>query len=104
MARSNIPNKKTGNTTPVPKISKSKLNKNLGVYTFIDEDGNVTQIKKEKKSIKKYYPNEPSKVETVIGDIVVIGISYDDDPPGTPGTAGTAMGIGDNVMAYAQYL
>jgi hypothetical protein len=93
MARSNLPNSKTGAKKAVPDIKKSKLNKNLGVYTFIDEDGNVTQIKKEKKSRQKYYPNEPSAVETVIGEIYVIGVTDD-----------IAMGIGDNVMAYAQYL
>lgn len=89
MARSNFP----GNTGQNPTSSKAKLNKNLGVYTFIDEDGNVRQIKKEKKSITKYYPNAPSKVETIVGDYAVIGVSDT-----------VAMGVGDDTMAYAEYV
>ena len=92
MGKSSLPNRKTTSAKDIPEITKSKLNKNLGVYTFIDEDGNVVEIKKEKKSIKKYYPNEPTKVDNVIGDVYVIGISDT-----------IAMGVGDATMAYAKY-
>ena len=88
MGKSNINNTNTADT----KKTKAVLNKNLGVYTFIDEDGNVTQIKKEKKNKKKYYPNEPTKVDEVIGEIYVIGVSES-----------IPMGVGDNVEAYAKY-
>ena len=66
--------------------------KKLGVYTLIDESGNVTQIKKERKSRKKYYPNAATKVETVIGEVFLIGVSDT-----------TPMGIGDNIETYARY-
>lgn len=90
MGRSNFPGKKP---QEIPQQKKAKLNKKLGVYTFIDEDGNVTQIKKEKKSITKFYPNEPSEVDKIIGEYAVIGVSDT-----------VAMGIGDNIMAYAEYV
>lgn len=82
------------------------FDKNLGVYVFIDEDGNVTQIKKSKKTIEKYYPNEPTKVDQVDPtEPVVIGILYD-VPSAGPQSEGTAMGVGDEgggTMAYAIY-
>jgi len=90
MARSNFPGTKP---QAKPQQQKAKLDKKLGVYTFVDEDGNVTQIKKVKKSITKYYPNEPSNVDKIVGDYAVIGISDT-----------IAMGIGDDVMAYAEYV
>lgn len=88
MSKSNF-NK--NNTTP--ETSKVKLNKELGVYIFIDEDGNVKQIQKEKKDRKKYYPNIPTKVDDIIGDVYVIGVSDT-----------VAMGAGDNTMIYAKYI
>jgi len=91
MAQSNFPRRGTG--PAIPETPKSPIIPKLGVYTFIDEDGNVTQIKKEKKEITMYYPNTPSKIETVIGDVFVIGVSDT-----------IAMGIGDNTMAYAKYV
>ena len=89
--KSNFPRRGSGSTPP--KLEKSKINPNLGVYAFVDKDGNVTQIKKDKKDTEKYYPNEPSKVDTVLGDVWVIGVSDD-----------IAMGVGDEVMAYAKYI
>ena len=109
MARSNFPGKKISVT---PQQIKAKLDKNLGVYIFIDEDGNVTQIKKKKKSITKYYPNEPSNVENIVGDYLIIGIDGGIpqpgggplNPDGSTVGATTSMGIGDNVEAYARYV
>lgn len=102
MGRSNLPGKgKTYRTAPTKK--SSKLNKNLGVYTFVDEDGNVTQIKKVKKSITKFYPNEPSKVESIVGDYAVIGVASIDSGDASD----IAMGVGDannGVLVYAEYV
>lgn len=103
----------SGNSTS----KKPVFDKNLGVWIFIDEDGNVTQIKKSKKTLEKYYPNEATKIDEVDpGEPVVIGIWYDNNfynVPGNPYTysesnlqTGIAMGIGDEgggVMAYAIY-
>ena len=89
MGRSNFP----GDEPQAPQTTKAKLNKKLGVYTFIDEDGNVTQIKKDKKTTTKFYPNEPSKTDKIVGDYAVIGVSDT-----------IAMGVGDSVMAYAEYV
>ena len=109
MAQSNL-GKNT--SQPIPN-GKPVLDKNTGVYIFIDEDGNVKQITKEKKSVKKYFPNEPSKVEEILGDVCVIGIMYDNEevlkdpfwsPPVGECAPGIAMGVGEpEVMAYAKY-
>jgi len=71
-------------------LSVANINtKNLGVYTFIDENGNVTQIKKEVRRKVLLYP----EVEMSM-DWVVIGVSDD-----------TVMGISDNPvdMVLANY-
>ena len=99
MARSNLPRRGSGPANP--ETEKSKLNPNLGVYTFIDEDGNVKQIKKEKKNITMYYPNAPSKIDSILPDFCVIGI-YGGNSECTS-SEGIAMGIGDNLAAYANY-
>ena len=70
-------------------ISKSKVKNNLGVYIFIDESGNVTQIKKEKRTRDVF--NITDEV-TLLDEYYVIGVS-DTDP----------MGIGDDLMAWAVY-
>lgn len=104
MARSNF-NKDTNNTTS----GKAALDKNLGVYVFVDEYGNVTQIPKEKKVPPKYYPNDPSKVDSIVGDVFVIGIDGGEvgggplNPDGSTVGSITAMGIGDNTTSYAKY-
>ncbi len=88
MATSNF-NKNITSTSPII----TDKNEEYGYYTFVDRYGNVTQINKKKKTYKKYYPNRVSKIETIIGDEVVIGLGEVD-----------TMGIGDNLEAYAEYI
>lgn len=76
---------------------------NIDVHIFIDENGNVTQIKKYSKPRLKYYidPNFP---DSPIQEHCVIGVG---DPEDGDCSEGDAMGIGENifgpVMAYAVY-
>lgn len=104
MARS-IFNKDINITTS----TETDLNKNLGIYVFIDEYGNVTQIPKEKKVPPKYYPNDPSKIDSIVGDVLVIGIDGGEvgggplNPDGSTVGSITAMAIGDNTTSYAKY-
>ncbi len=102
MARSNFTGKKASQTT---KTTKSILDKNLGTYIFIDKYGNVKQIEKEKKIIKKYYPNEPTTIDIVIGETFAIGINGEGplDEKGATIGATKSMGVGDNIEAYAKY-
>lgn len=88
MTRSNL-----SKPNEIKNVAKILFDKNLGVYTYIDENGNVTQIKKEKKDRKKYYPNAETNVEGILGDVYVIGVSDT-----------VAMGVGDDTMAYARYI
>jgi hypothetical protein len=66
------------------------------VHIFVDNNGNVDQIKKISKERLKYYIDEelPEKVYCVIGI---------DDPYSGSCSEGTALGIGDNMMAFAIY-
>ena len=66
------------------------------IHIFVDNNGNVNQIEKESKERLKYYIEEeiPEKVYCVIG--------VDDEESGTC-SEGTALGIGDNLMAFAIY-
>lgn len=68
---------------------------NYNVYNFIDEFGNVTQIKKEGKTRLKYYPDALTLQEQLM-EPWVIGVSED-----------VPMGCGDvesnTEMAYAIY-
>ncbi len=101
MARSNL-----NKNTTTSNLKKATLNKKLGIYIFVDDDGNVTQIKKDKKIRTKYDPNEATKVDTTIGVVYVIGIDGE-GPIGEDGStigATTAMGIGDTTEAYAKYV
>jgi len=104
MAQSNF-NTNTNNTT----TEKAKLDKNLGIYIFVDEYGNVTQIPKAKKVPPKYYPNDPSKVDSIVGDVFVIGVDGGEvgggplNPDGSTVGATITMGIGDATEAYAKY-
>jgi len=70
------------------------------IHIFIDEYGNVTQIKKEEKSRLKYCP-DPKYPQTDLIDNCVIGVS---DEWAGECSDGTAMGVGDFLMAYAKYL
>lgn len=84
----------TGSTTDIT---------NIDVHIFVDENGNVTQIKKFSKPRLKYYidPNFP---DAPIQEYCVIGVS---DPEDGDCSEGTAMGVGDNefggLMVYAIY-
>jgi hypothetical protein len=68
------------------------------IHVFVDEFGNVTQIKKEKKKRRKYYidPNFPA----VTINECVIGV---EDEFSGPCSYGIGMGIGDDLFAYAIY-
>lgn len=72
---------------------------NIDVHIFVDEDGNVTQIKKYSKPRLKYYidPNYPDSPEE---EYCVIGVS---DPEDGDCSYGDALGVGDKLMAYAIY-
>lgn len=73
-----------------------------GVYIFVDENGNVTQINKEKKERLKFYPDQ---INAPLIEPCVIGISGDIGVENC--TEGIAMGCGDigsnTEMAYAIY-
>lgn len=72
-----------------------------GVYNFIDEFGNVTQIKKGRKKRLEFYPE---RVNVPIIEPCVIGVS---DPASGDCSEGIAMGCGEigstTEMAYAIY-
>jgi len=72
---------------------------NLGVYSFIDEHGNVTQIKKITKYRLKYCI-DPTLPQDELINYCVIGVN---DPDFGDCSDGTALGIGDTLMAYAIY-
>jgi len=71
-----------------------------GVYVFLDEYGNVTQIKKVDKSRLKYYI-DPEIPETAHPYFCVIGVSDEESGPCSYGEF--ALGIGDTMMTYAIY-
>lgn len=72
-----------------------------GIYNFIDEFGNVTQIKKGKKKRLEFYPE---RINVPLIEPCVIGVS---DPASENCTEGIAMGCGEigssTEMAYAIY-
>lgn len=68
-------------------ITINNTPKNLGVYIFVDENGNVIQIKKEDRKKIIIYPEKEMEM-----DWTVIGVSDD-----------TAMGVSDTMMAFANY-
>lgn len=70
---------------------------NINNYVFIDEFGNVTQIKKSSKERLKYYI-DPVILETIPPGCV-IGISGSN----TSCNEGIGLGVGDNYFAYANY-
>jgi len=56
------------------------MEEDLGVYTFIDENGNVTQIRRKDRKKVIVYPEKPTLYEwTIIG--VQGGIGEDDVIP-----------------------
>jgi hypothetical protein len=68
------------------------------IHIFVDEYGNVIQIKKEKKKRRNYYidPNFPAV--TIQG--CIIGV---EDEFSGPCSYGIGLGIGDDLFAYAIY-
>jgi len=68
----------------------------INIYTFVDNNGNVTQIEKKSKSRLKYYvdPNA-SNSHCVIG--------VEDEESG-PCSEGTALGLGENLVADIYYI
>ena len=81
----NATNKNLPNASAIPKDPNDKL----GIYNFIDEYGNLTQIKK-KKLTRDVYKQAP--LEAIESDIYVIGVNSVDP-----------MGCGDDTPAYAIY-
>lgn len=72
---------------------------NSSVYIFVDEFGNVTQIKKEdKKTRSKYYIDLALKNDFI--EPCVIGVS---DEKNGECSLGIGLGIGDNTFAFAKY-
>ena len=74
-------------------------NTNLNVHIFIDESGNVTQTLKNPKNRLKYYIDQ-NIPQTIILEDCAIGIN---DEVFGPCSIGTALGIGDTVIAFATY-
>lgn len=68
------------------------------VHIFVDKDGNVEQIEKKEKDRLKYYI-DPTYSDMVL-DYCAIGIN---DEESGECSYGIAMGVGDNLMAYAKY-
>lgn len=71
-----------------------------GTHIFLDEYGNVTQIKKVDKSRLKYYI-DPEVPDTIAPYFCVIGVSDEESGPCSYGEF--ALGIGDTMMAYVNY-
>jgi hypothetical protein len=95
----------SGETTPLKILNTSNKYVISGVtitdiHVFVDEYGNVTQIKKEAKPRLKYCP-DPKYPQTELINICAIGVS---DEEWGECSDGTAMGIGDYRMAYAKYI
>lgn len=95
----NISSEETKNVTTNTEI---KVTQPGNVYTFIDENGNVTQIQKSVKERLKFYPEQ---VNAPVIEPCVIGVSG--DLGRTNCTDGIALGCGDvgsnTEMAYAIY-
>ena len=92
MASSNITNKKTQTDTS-PQISKAPLKKRYGIYTFIDEDGNITEIKKDLEERETYEKATDVKEKVLSDGVWVIGVQDT-----------VAMGAGDLTACYAVYI
>lgn len=79
-------------------IGKPNPIKTKDIRVFIDNSGNVTQIEKQDKSRFKYYI-DPTYTDMVL-NYCAIGIS---DEEFGECSYGIALGIGDNLMAFAKY-
>jgi hypothetical protein len=80
-------------------VSGSTLSGVSNVYTFLDEKGNVTQIKKELKHRNKYYIDPEVLFYSASVDCY-IGVS---DSENGNCTFGIALGVGDVVGCPAIY-
>jgi hypothetical protein len=80
-------------------ITSTTLN-SYGVYSYVDEFGNVTQIK---RGIKKRLEFYPERINAPVIEPCVIGVST----PSKDCTQGIAMGCGEigssTEMVYAKY-
>lgn len=92
MGRLRKPN--TPSTSTIP-VQEEKPN----IYVFVDDDGNVEQIKKESKDRLKYCI-DPYVPQTEIIETCVIGI---DDPIEGDCTEGIGLGLGDDTFGYVIY-
>jgi len=96
----------TPETTTTTVVTESDIKTtqpgDYGVYNFVDEYGNVTQIKKSTKERLKFYPE---LIDAPVIEPCVIGISG--DLGRTNCTNGIGLGCGDvgsgTEMAYAIY-
>lgn len=80
-------------------ISGTTLSGLSNIYHFIDESGNVTQIKKNIKNRFKFYI-DPEIVFLNIPESCVIGINNAENGDCS---FGIGLGIGDNDMVLAKY-
>ena len=69
------------------------------VYTFLDENGNVTQINKKSKTRNKYYI-DPEVIFYDPNNECYIGVS---DPIDGDCSFGIGLGVGDNDISPATY-
>lgn len=82
-------------------LTDSTLSGASNVYSFIDNNGNVTQIKKVKKDRFKFYIDPEIVFITTIDDCV-IGVSGNPEDPNC--IFGIALGVGDNDIVLAKYI
>jgi len=90
-------------STPVVLSATTSGTTNDGVYIFIDENGNVEQIKKDTNDRLMFYTDTKSKQQSLL-EPCIIGVS---DPVNGNCTEGIIMGTGDigssSESAYAIY-
>ena len=101
MARTQVNNVSAISTvTPTPPVTITGET-NLGVYNFVDDSGNLTEIKKKLRPRDKYNADQRFITEDLVGEVYVIGVSG--PLGGSPFTNGDIMGCGDDTAAYAIY-
>jgi len=79
--------------------SGATLSSTTDIHQFMDENGNVSQIPKIKKTRYKYYI-DPDTPDRIIIENCVIGVS---DEESGPCSFGVALGLGDDTMCLAKY-
>lgn len=80
-------------------VSGATLSDRNNVYTFLDEKGNVTQIKKKVKKRNKFYI-DPEVYFYDPNTYCYIGVS---DSENGDCTFGVGLGVGDNDISPATY-